>query len=799
MRCREFLCHQPDASRVGDMRRCTNMTCRFKALFWLAALAITATALPAAVGFESIRDDDVQLAIGRGVDSLWSQQGFDGRWVSPSFEKTFPNGLTALCLYTLRSAGISPSHARLRRPAFSLLNATDVNTVYARSFRLLSWCEIDPAFLTKQIDEDIHFMKLDQTGGGGWGYGRLSVAGQGRSWADNSNSQLALLALAAATSVGAEVQAKVWRRAEQGWLTSQNTDGGWGYPLPSDSESVTTPKTSYGSMTAGGLASLYLIYDQLHLDAELAFNGRFKARCGKDMPKTRAIRQAMSRAWTWWDEHFRTDTIPEFEPDLAGDLHEAYLSYYLYGAARLGVLSGRKRFGDRVWARELVERLMQMQRPDGSWGRVDQTCFAILALTKARTPVLINKLAYGDQSDWNTDRRDAANLTQWFSKASDKPVTWQVLELSSNPSDINDAPVVLLTGHNPPDLSPDGRTKLRDFVTAGGTILAVACCSKDEFVDGCRMLFSDLFPRLTYGPLSEDHPVWTMHDSLPPGDDCLGFGSGCRTSIFILPNAACCAWQQNLVTTEQRRFKLAGNILRYATFGRPLESRLTPFIETNNKAKPTTTVTAARLEHGGDFWVDPDALKHLSNALSLRIGLGIDERGTVRASDLRSGGLDVLFATGHTFKPPGPNGRVYLKSCLSAGAVLVASACCGAPEFDESFRSFAIQLFGPDAWRPIPADDPLKTGSFAPGLGVPLKDLSFRQRHRDTGSAYFQYPLLYGIWHKGRWVVVYSPYDLTCAFTKHPCLSCVGYVSSDAQAIVGNILLQVAKKRSTGE
>ena len=37
-------------------------------------------------------------------------------------------------------------------------------------------------------------------------------------------------------------------------------------------------------------------------------------------------------------------------------------------------------------------------------------------------------------------------------------------------------------------------------------------------------------------------------------------------------NAACCAWQQNLVTAESRRFQLAGNILRYATFERPIES-----------------------------------------------------------------------------------------------------------------------------------------------------------------------------------------------------------------------------------
>ncbi len=774
------------------------MTCDLEVLCRLTTLAIATAALPTAVSGESIGDDLVQMAIRRGVDFLWSQQGYGGRWIDPTFEETFPNGLTALCLFALRSAGISPADPRLRGPAFNLFNAPDVNTVYARSFRLLSWCEIDPVFLERQINEDIHFMGLDQMEGGGWGVGRLSVAGQERQWADSSNSQLALLALAEATSIGAEVRATIWRRAEQSWLKSQNVDGGWGYAASLDSDAVTAPRTSYGSATAGGLTSLHVIYDQLYLDAGPQFNGRFKARCGQDIPETQPIREAMSRAWAWWDAHFRADAIPAFEPELAGDPHEAYLSYYLYGSARLGVLSGRKRFGDHVWGRELAEQLTKTQRGDGSWGGVDQTCFAILALTKARTPILINKLAYGEESDWNNDRRDAANLTQWISRTSGIPVTWQVLELSSNPSDLADAPVVLITGHRPPDLDTEDRTKLRDFVNAGGTMLAVACCSKEEFTDGCRTLFGGMFPRLEYGPPPENHPVWTMHDALPPGDDCLGFSDGCRTSIFILPNAACCAWHQNLFKTEQRRFKLAGNIVHYATFGRPIKSRFTPYIETK-RAKPSSTVTVARLQHGGDWWVDPDAFKHLSTALSLRVGLGVDKRDAMQASDTHLRDAEVLFVTGHTFEPLDSNGRARLKSYLSLGGTLIASACCGSKDFDVQFQEFAIGLFGPEAWKPIPSDDPLKTGSFAPGLGVPLKDLSFRQRHRGSKAAHFEYPLLYGIWHKDRWVVVYSPYDLTCALAKHPCLNCVGYVTPDAQAIVGNVLLYVAKQQDSEE
>jgi hypothetical protein len=760
-------------------------------------MTLFAVASSSVVAQDVIRSERVDSAIQRGVDFLWTRQIHDGRWVSPQFERTFPNGLTAISLYALQSAGISPADRRIRQPAFALFNATDVNTVYARSFRILSWCEIDPGFLEKQIEEDVRFMKLDQSKQGGWGYGRLSTAGKGRKWPDNSNSQLALLALDAAADVGVEVNAAVWRRAEQSWLSSQNPDGGWGYPASTDPSTLTSPRTSYGSMTAGGLASLYLLYDRLHLDAERDFNGRFKARCGHDVPETRPIRQSMSSAWHWWDTSFRADAVPAFSPDLTGDIHDAYLSYYLFGAARLGLRSGKKRFGDRVWPDDLAEQLVHTQRPDGSWGSVDRTCFAILALSHLRTPVLINKLAFGAETDWNNDRRDAANLTRWVSREWGRRMTWQVLDLASHPADSGDAPVVLITGHEPPRLSAADRARLRAFVDAGGTILAVACCSREPFVEGARNLFADMFPRLDHGPLPGTHPVWTMHHRLEPEDDCLGFSDGCRTSVFILTNAACCAWHQNLFKTETRRFQLAGNILRYATFEQRPTHRLIPFIQVS-RTTPALTLEVARLMHDGDWWVDPGALTQLSTALSTRVGLGVVERDPLRPSDLIDSDVDALFVTGHTFEPPDAAGTARLRRHLIAGKTLIASPCCGSREFDASFRAFAGELLGPDTWRPIPVDDPIKTGAVAPGRGVPLEDLAFRKRHRDTGSALCEHPVLYGVYHEGRWVVIYSPYDLTCALARHACLSCVGYTAPDAQAIMGNVLLYVAGQRGKG-
>lgn len=780
------------------------MRTRLSAGGCLLITAATTVAAAATQTDPSVTGVDVEVSLQKAVEFLWGKQRFDGRWTSRDFEKKYPHGLTALTAYTLRSAGASLTDRRLQRAVMTLLDRSDINTIYARSFILMLWCVVNPDRFRREIKEDVHFLKIQQGPGGGWGYGTASRLGRGRQWKDNSNSQLALLALWTAASVGADVSKSVWKRAEQSWLSSQNPDGGWGYALIGDSLPAPAPPDSNGSMTAAGLASLQLINDRLYLDAAMKFNGRFKAKCGQDVEKTRPIRKAQDRARVWWESNYRVDVVPRLTPSTGGDPGDDSLNCYLHGVNRVGLLAGRKRFAGREWYRDVAQQLVRTQAADGSWGDVQQTCFAVLALIRARLPVLVNKLKYGDGDEWNTDPRDAANLTRWYSRRIEMAVTWQVVGLDSD-EDLYDAPVLLITGHEAPNLSEDEQNRLRDYVHSGGTILAVACCSRKEFHEGCRELFSRMFPRLAPGPLPEDHAIWNMHDTIAPGDDCLAFSDGCRASVFLLPAANCCAWQQDLIDTESRRFTLAGNILRYATFGRPLRDRIA-ITPARSTAKPPRTITVARLKHEGDWWVDPHALRHLSLELAERVGLGIEEMEAVSASDARRAGVDVLYLTGHTLPPTRPGADdgssspfsasdlAELESYLSSGGTLFATACCGRDAFDENFREFAVDLFGPGAWRAVPRDDPLLVGSFAPGLGSSLSRPSLRLRRNSRALPYLNRPLLLGIHRDGRWVVVYSPHDVNCGMTRHSCLDCVGYTGRDARAIVGNVLLQVAKR-----
>ena len=68
-------------------------------------------------------------------------------------------------------------------------------------------------------------------------------------------------------------------------------------------------------------------------------------------------------------------------------------------------------------------------------------------------------------------------------------------------------------------------------------------------------------------------------------------------------------------------------------------------------------------------------------------------------------------------------------------------------------------------------------------------DLSKVQiRSRDKGLVEGQV-LLEGLQVKGRYAVIYSPLDISCALEKHGAMDCYGYTAEDAAKIGINVLL----------
>ncbi|HUU83501.1 MAG TPA: DUF4159 domain-containing protein [Phycisphaerae bacterium] len=816
---------------------------------------------PAVAQPAPVSDEAVELAIRRGVDFLWRRQGVSGGWSDPQHDRLYPGGLTSLAAFTLRTAGAEAKDPRLQQAVNTLIEQeADIRSNYARSFRLMLWSALDPIKYRKQMRADVQLLASRQSREGVWGYGGLPGMGPvvPRGWADNSNSQLAILALWEAAQAGGEVNRVIWERAEEAWLACQNEDGGWGY-APVDNVNHLRPE-SYGSMTAAGLATLYILYDQLYARSGGGFDGARIKNCGRGKPLVRNIREAMERGWQWMNMRF----VPERNPGFGTSgliAPQRWLTYYLYSVERAGVASGYKTFGANDWYRDLAGYLVETQQPDGGWGTISQTCFALLALVKGRTPVVINKLRYGSGDAWNNTPRDAATLTRWLSRKLETPLTWQIVDLSTPEARITDVPILYLSGHLTPELTELEGEALRDYVLSGGTVVAVACCSKRSFQAGAEKIFGELFPRYRREVLPTDHPLWNIHYRLRPNDDIVGFSDGCRTRVFLITRGVNGAWNQNLHKQYEQMFQLGANLLVYATnrtAPRSVSPRLgggriagigpaggtSDGVDSAGQAPSALrTMAVGRLMHDGDYWADPYALQKLSQALTRAYDLRLDETEGVDPSYTPLRRFDLLWLTGHTLVPPDDERLERVKTYLDQGGTLVATACCGRKAFDQTFRGMIEHMYGPGRLVPVPADDPLITGRFSFGGGAaetvvtgPLgSDLSRPRLRRSRGRHFVPQtsgaparggsspadgqdsapadplhppvPLLEGVRlpgkdgdgtgsDAGRWAIIYSPIDIHCGCDGHFCIDCNGYQPSDAGAIAGNIILSVYLQRS---
>ena len=192
----------------------------------------------------------------------------------------------------------------------------------------------------------------------------------------------------------------------------------------------------------------------------------------------------------------------------------------------------------------------------------------------------------------------------------------------------------------------------------------------------------------------------------------------------------------------------------------------------------------AKLKHGGDWNIAPQAIPNLMDAL--------------RKPPFS---LDVVLSQKNLF-PRDPNLIYYpliyihgrgslsfsredlepLRQHLEpGGGTLFADAACGSPMFDATFRRFVAELMPDSRLEPIPRNDELYTNRVA-------FDLAQVQYTKAAGGAK-DFPQLEGVKVNGHWVIIYSKFDIGCALERHTGIDCKGYTYESALKIAGNIVI----------
>ncbi len=399
----------------------------------------------------------VNAAIEKGVAYLQSKQDADGHWKSyfdDFLNGPFTRGVTALCLFALLKSGVNRNDPNVAK-GFDFLHGLwktwcengqpmppqkeswrtyDVGTTLIALEALYRAPNRSQVGLRKDLTEaappvakarvqkeDLEWMRqLAMFLQVNMGLTSRTISSDGTTtdekttWsypldnqsADRSNTQFAVLGLAAAARCGIPTDEKIWRsalanfidfqqkRAEQkvprevmvedkehGYVSYKPLSSvpdearGWSYYtgqlVQDDGDEWHKPT---GSMTCVGISVVLIAMDQLKAMGKL---------------KPGEMTQGSKAAWdgiAWLNIHFSVEKNPNNE--------NKWLYYYLYGLERACVLAGVRNIGKHDWYRQGAEYILSRQLGEGSWfgqgeGDIVSTCLALLFLTKATTPVFV--------------------------------------------------------------------------------------------------------------------------------------------------------------------------------------------------------------------------------------------------------------------------------------------------------------------------------------------------------------------------------------------------------------------------
>ncbi len=743
--------------------------------------------------FAEVTAEAVRESLRRGIASLLEDQNvLRGDW--PDYGG-FTSGATSLCTLALLNAGVPADDPQIAAALNYLRKFGNPEKTYTTALQTMVFCTAEPERDRLLIRRNVAWLERAQVrtdrGKGGWAYDAKPNANP-----DNSNSQFAVLALNEAQRAGVTVDRRCWKLAQQYWEEQQLKDGSWGYRSPQGK----------GSMTCAGISSLIIANRNL-TEGDAFVMGNRVVCCGMKNDDN-----AVQRGLGWMGRNFSVTHNPSSD----ANQHKTWLFYYLYGLERVGRLSGNRFLGDHDWYREGAEFLLEKQTITGAWQGTHYrgldhitTAMAVLFLAKGQRPVVISKLMHQPADDWNRHRQDIGNLTRYIEQRWRRDLTWQIIDpTNATVEQLLQSPILFLSGRDGWRISKQQKQTLRDYINQGGFLFAETCCEGKQFDADFRGLMKELFPDNPLRLLPPDHPVWYAEQRVPAKylRPLYGIDTCCRTSVVYCPENLGCYWElarglglqyPSAIQEEVDAMLAVGaNVVAYAT-NRELRDKLdAPLVsvgQDDDSAFTRGTLRVAKLQHNGGSDDAPAALANLLRTAGTQLAIRVDtNRLIVPPTDPALPDYPVLFVHGRRSFSWTAEERAAVAEYVTNGGVIFGDAICAAEEFAKSLRAEMKSIFPSAEMVRIPADHPLFSDEFK---GFDLSKVRLRMpRGRDRQSEMAApisevTPVLEGIELDGRFVVIFSPYDISCALESTASSDCEGYVSEDAARLGINILL----------
>ncbi|CAN5281658.1 DUF4159 domain-containing protein [soil metagenome] len=795
----------------------------------ILTLIAMALALPA---YAADNDADmvkrVNKAIEKGKAKLFQLEAGNGNWDGItttgkliSYAADQKGGVTALATLALLTAG-TPADDKVIQKSLDYLRGIEPKKTYVVGLSTMAFAEAKQPRDLERIQKNVQWLFDNATYRGGklagWGYPH-----EGRMFVDGSNTQYAILGLYAAKQAGVKIPDEKWKAIRDLYLECEKdespTSAFWRYSLGQEGGQYQPSFTMTVAGTCGLIvAGMGMNESQQGLDE----NTGIAVKCG-----LYATNSPVAKGMNWIAARFRWEKV---------DAAKMSVLYNVYGIERLGRLSGQRWIGKVDWYREGCKFLLEDERyqRDGYWQREDMvadkepviaTSFALLFLSKGRTPLLISKFAHGDAStpengtvvergdnvnivNWNRKQSDCRNLTEFASRELFGGTTlgWQVYdsrkvklteaEVKSEVESLLACPIVYFNGHGPIVLRPQQKEILKRYIDEGGFLFVEACCGDEEFARSFHALMTELFPDNQLSRMAPAHPIWQSFYKVSPADfpyvEVLE--RGCKTVVVFTMSPMSGYWEEPRFQPEkgkpaknkgERAYQFGGNVIAYATGMQAPEQRGTKrmIVDLNKEITPPRgSFQAAQLRLRDEPAPAPAAMRNLTayvSAATDNTDMSM-KKVEISPSDKELSKFKFLYLHGRRKLELTEEEIENLKMNIETDGTLFADAACGKKEFDESFRVMMKKMFPDKTLEVIPPADKFYSKEIN---GVELRTVKRRETAGGAGpeGGYKELPPhLEGIKIDGRWAVIYSKWDVGCALEKHNSTECLGHTPESA-------------------
>lgn len=758
---------------------------------WIAVVVLLVICVCAPAARAAVAPSDVEAALRKAVDFLYKQQK-DGHWElvpAPDKSKNVQDpsngqftGRTALVLLALLNSGEKPNDPRIQS-AVNFVMKNQTQGVYALGLRCQLWLALPKTRETEAaMRNDARILatsfKKDGNGRGMYDY---NPTGRGFTPYSHSRAQYAVLGMWAAAQMGLEVPDAYWKLTEDAWKRNQAKDGGWTYMHPNETNHPTTP-----GMTTVGVASLFITHEYLRAHEGVLCRGN-------------QTNPAIEKGLAWLTKNI--DAFPNKRPNSWGGRAFVYPTLYAY--ERVGAASGLRYFGNVDWYEVGADWTLKAQKPDGSWttsnptphlNSVTDTCFAMLFLAKGRAPIVMSKLQYADPSGkegrWNQRSRDVANVTRWIGNLLERELAFQIVNLDVAIEDLAETPLLVISGNEAVNLSDKHKAKLKAYIEAGGTVVANADCSAPAFSQSIKKLGAELFPDYEFSSLPEDDVIFTEYyprskwKTKPPVEV---LSNGVRKLILLLPAAdPGKSWQIQDARLRPEHFELMADILLYAVDRQGLRYRGERYyLPDDRQAKPSQTVTVARLKYPANWDPEPGGWRQFNNFMIKRLSTAVKTK-TVELGKGELKDVKIAHLTGTVGAKLSEAAREEIRKFVQGGGTLIIDVAGGASAFATMAEEELRTIFPDGKLEQLPAEHALYKAGGGTDPEYTYRSYTRKVLGRLSG------PRLQGMTVNGRLAVIYSREDLSAGLVGQQVDGIVGYTPESASNLMARIIAHAA-------